>query len=136
MPQSSAEFTASGNKNAQWFSLTNWSMVLSAGNPASSKVGEAREKLCSTYWPPLYNYVRRQGYSPEDAQDLVQAFFLKSLEKDFLARADPTKGRFRSFLLTALRHFLLDQRDRARTAKRGGGMPLISLDESAVEEKF
>lgn len=109
---------------------------MSTGQPDSTRAAEAREKLCRSYWPPLYSYVRRQGHAPEDAKDLTQAFFAKLLEKDFWARADPQKGRFRSFLLTALRQFLLDHRDYVRTAKRGGGVPLISLDESAVEEKF
>src|SRR5262249_28469295 len=102
----------------------------------SSQVSAALEKLCRTYWPPLYSYVRRQGYSPEDSQDLTQAFFAKLLAKNFWARADPQKGRFRSFLLTALRQFLTDQRDRARTAKRGGGVLPISFDEYAGQERF
>jgi len=118
------------------FAMTHWSVVLSAGDPRSPDASQAREKLCRIYWPPLYNFIRRHGYNPEDAQDLTQAFFAKSLEKDFFARANPEKGRFRSFLLTALRQFLLDERDRARTAKRGGGVPLISLDQTAFEEKF
>ena len=88
------------------------------------------------YWPPLYSYVRRQGYGLEDAQDLTQAFFAKLIEKNFWARADPQKGRFRSFLLTALRQFLADERDRARAAKRGGGVSAISFDEKTGEEHF
>jgi RNA polymerase sigma factor (sigma-70 family) len=119
-----------------WFVTTHWSVVLSAGDIEALQGSQALEKLCRTYWPPLYGYVRRQGYRPEDAQDLTQAFFAKLLEKNFWARADPQKGRFRSFLLTALRQFLSDERDRARTAKRGGGVPLISLDERAGEEHF
>jgi RNA polymerase sigma factor (sigma-70 family) len=118
------------------FAITRWSVVLSAGDGLSPDGSQAREKLCRIYWPPLYNYVRRQGYSPEDAQDLTQSFFAKCLEKGFFARANPEKGRFRSFLLTALRQFLLDQRDRERTIKRGGGVPLISLDQTAAEERF
>jgi DNA-directed RNA polymerase specialized sigma24 family protein len=118
------------------FAVTHWSVVLSAGDPQSPGATQAREKLCRVYWPPLYNFVRRQGYNSEDAQDLTQAFFAKSFEKDFFGRANPEKGRFRSFLLTALHQFVLDQRERARTAKRGGGAPLISLDQTAVEEKF
>ena len=116
-----------------WFATTHWSVVLSAGNIQASQASEALEKLCRTYWPPLYNYVRHQGYGPEDAQDLTQAFFAKLLEKNFWARADPQKGRFRSFLLTALRHFVNDERDRARTAKRGGGVSFISFDEGSGE---
>jgi RNA polymerase sigma factor (sigma-70 family) len=120
----------------QWFATTHWSVVLSAGQTTSSRASEALEKLCRAYWPPLYSYIRRQGYGPADAQDLTQAFFAKLLEKNFWARADPEKGRFRAFLLTALRHFLADEKDRARTAKRGGEYAFISFDEQAGEEHF
>src|SRR5689334_3200885 len=117
----------------QWFATTHWSVVLSAGELQSLKATEALEKLCRTYWPPLYGYVRRLGHRPEDAQDLTQAFFAKLLEKNFWARADRTKGLFRTFLLKALRNFLADERDRARTAKRGGGVSFISFDEEPEE---
>lgn len=120
----------------QWFSTTHWSVVLSAGQADSSQASESLEKLCHAYWPPLYSYIRRQGHGPEEAQDLTQAFFAKLLKKNFWARADPQKGRFRSFLLTALRHFLADERDRVRTAKRGGGVSFISFDEQGSEERF
>ena len=120
----------------QWFATTHWSVVLSAGQTNSSHASEALEKLCRAYWPPLYSYIRRQGHGPEEAQDLTQAFFAKLLQKNFWGRADPQKGRFRSFLLTALRHFLADERDRGRTAKRGGGLSFISLDEKAIEERY
>ena len=82
------------------------------------------EKLCRTYWYPLYAYVRREGYSAADAQDLTQEFFARLLAKNYLAQVGPQKGKFRSFLLAALRHFLSDQRDRARAVKRGGGAEL------------
>ncbi|HXJ55222.1 MAG TPA: sigma-70 family RNA polymerase sigma factor [Verrucomicrobiae bacterium] len=120
----------------RWFATTHWSVVLSAGQTHSAHSSEALDKLCRGYWPPLYSYIRRQGYGPTDAQDLTQAFFAKLLEKNFWARADPQKGRFRSFLLTALRHFLADARDWVRTAKRGGGVSFISLDEQASEGRF
>ena len=120
----------------QWFSTTHWSVVLSAGQADSSQASESLEKLCRAYWPPLYSYIRRHGHDPEEAKDLTQAFFAKLLQKNFWSRADPQKGRFRSFLLTALRHFLADERDRGRTAKRGGGLAFISLDEHASEERF
>jgi RNA polymerase sigma factor (sigma-70 family) len=124
------------SSDPRWFSTTHWSVVLSAGRTESSHASDALEKLCRGYWPPLYSYIRRQGHGPTDAQDLTQAFFAKLLAKNFWARADPQKGRFRSFLLTALRHFLADERDRARTAKRGGGLSFISLDEQASEERY
>ena len=117
----------------QWFATTHWSVVLSAGQADSPQASEALEKLCRAYWPPLYSYIRRQGHSREEGQDLTQAFFAKLLEKNFWGRADPQKGRFRSFLLTALRQFLLDQRDRVLTAKRGGGLTFISFDEQTEE---
>ena len=131
--QSNTSDTAS---ERHWFATTHWSAVLSAGNIQAARASQALEKLCRTYWPPLYSYVRHQGFGPEDAQDLTQAFFAKLLERNFWARADPQKGRFRSFLLTALRHFVADERDRARTAKRGGGVSFISFDERTGEEHF
>jgi len=120
----------------QWFATTHWSVVLSAGQPNSSHASESLEKLCRAYWPPLYTYIRCQGHARADAQDLTQSFFAKLLEKNFWARANPQKGSFRSFLLTALRGFLADQRDRVRTAKRGGGFSFISFDEQAGEGHF
>src|SRR4030095_7699027 len=116
---------AMNESSAQWFATTHWSAVLSAGQPDSSRAPQALEKLCQAYWKPLYSYVRRQGHGPADAQDLTQAFFARFLEKNLWSRADPQKGRFRSFLLTVLRHFLADERDRVRTVKRGGGYSFI-----------
>ena len=117
------------------FPNTRWSVVLAARQPTPEATA-ALEIICQSYWYPLYAYIRRSGHSSHDAQDLTQAFFAKLLEKNFWARADPQKGRFRAFLLTALRHFLADERDRVRTAKRGGGMSFISFDEQAGEEHF
>ena len=136
MPRHASDVAGNATTDHQWFATTHWSVVLSAGQASSSQVSESLEKLCRAYWPPLYSYIRRQGHGPEAAQDLTQAFFAKLLQKNFWARADPQKGRFRSFLLTALRHFMADERDRGKTAKRGGGCSLISLDEHASEERF
>jgi RNA polymerase sigma factor (sigma-70 family) len=136
MPHFSSDLAETGTSDRQWFASTHWSVVLSAGERDSLQASESLEKLCRTYWPPLYSFVRRQGYRTEDAQDLTQAFFAKLLEKNFWARADPQKGRFRSFLLTALNQYLADQRDRARTVKRGGGVPAISLDQEILDEQF
>ena len=136
MSEQAEQSAESARGNSPVFATTHWSVVLSAGQTNSSHASEALEKLCRAYWPPLYSYVRRQGQGPEEAQDLTQAFFAKLLQKNFWARADPQKGRFRSFLLTALRHFLADERDRGRTAKRGGGLSFISLDEKATEERY
>src|SRR5262245_39407495 len=99
---------ASGPREGAVFTTTHWSVVLDAANSAAPGAQEALEKLCRTYWYPLYAYVRRQGHSPEDAQDLTQAFFARFLEKRLVQSADPERGRFRSFLLTALKHFLVN----------------------------
>jgi DNA-directed RNA polymerase specialized sigma24 family protein len=119
---------------AQWFATTHWSVVLAAGKESSLPANAALEQLCRTYWPPLYAYVRRRGYSTHDAQDLTQGFFAVLLEKNYVGLASRDKGRFRSFLLTALNHFLGDEADRAHAAKRGGGALIISLDEQAGED--
>ena len=97
----------------------------------------ALEQLCRTYWYPLYCYVRRRGYSHEDAQDLTQGFLLRWLEHKSFARADARKGRLRSFLLAGLNHFLSDQWDRASAQKRGGGQPMLSLmDTQGADERY
>ena len=117
------------------FATTHWSVVLAAGQQDSPQAAEALETLCRTYWYPLYAYIRRRGYSPADAQDLAQDFFAQLLRKNYPARADPAKGRFRNFLLHALNQFLADVRERALARKRGGGQVIISLDE-AVEDRY
>ena len=118
------------------FTTTHWSVVLAAGQPDAPQAGEALEKLCRTYWYPLYAYVRREGYDPLDAQDLTQGFFARLLARNDLGQVGSQKGKFRSFLLAALRHFLSDQRDRARAAKRGGGAEVLSLDAQAAEQRY
>ena len=118
------------------FTTTHWSVVLAAGRSDSAQATEALEKLCRTYWYPLYAYIRRHGYGPEDAQDLAQDFFAQLLRKNYPARADRAKGRFRTFLLHALNQFLADQRERAAALKRGGGQRIISLDEEAPEDRY
>jgi RNA polymerase sigma factor (sigma-70 family) len=116
------------------FGQTQWSVVLAAAGKRDHAMAElSLEKLCRVYWLPLYTYIRRQGESPHDAQDLTQEFFARLLEKDFLGSVDQTKGRFRSFLLASLKHFLSNQRDRARAQKRGGRQTILSLDFSDAE---
>ena len=127
---------AAGVGPSQQFTATHWSVVLTAGETASPKAAEALEKLCCTYWPPLYAYVRRQGHAPHDSQDLTQEFFARLLAKNYLGSVGPEKGKFRSFLLAAMNHFLADERDRANTAKRGGGAALFSLDEENAENLY
>jgi RNA polymerase sigma factor (sigma-70 family) len=117
------------------FTPTHWSVVLAAREQNSLQASEALERLCQAYWPPLYAYIRRQSYSQEDAQDLTQEFFTRLLEKNWLARLQHQNGKFRSFLLTFLEHFLSDQRDRERAQKRGGGQTFISLDQYQAEER-
>ncbi len=110
--------------------------MLAAGQQDWSKASEALEELCRTYWYPLYAYIRRRGYSAEDAQDLTQAFFAHLLRKDFLRGVGPEKGRFRSFLLTCLKHFLMDEWEKARTVKRGGVMPALFVEKEQAEGRY
>jgi RNA polymerase sigma-70 factor (ECF subfamily) len=110
--------------------------VLLAGQNSSEKSSEALATLCRAYWFPLYAYLRRQGCSPHDAQDLTQAFLLHLMEKHTLSRVDPGKGKFRSFLLASLQYFLADQRDKAQASKRGGGATIITLDSTDAEERY
>ncbi len=116
------------------FNTTHWSVVLLAGESRSAQSREALETLCRTYWTPLYAFIRRQGHSEEDARDLTQKFFAFLLEREDLSTMDPLKGKFRTFLLTALTHFLSNERDYARAAKRGGGRELIPLHELESEQ--
>lgn len=109
------------------FASTHWSVVLRAAQSQSSDTTrDAMSVLCRSYWPPLYTFLRRRGYPPADAKDLVQGFFVHLLEHDTLSRADREKGRLRTFLLGAMQYFVANER--ARTLKRGGGQPLVSLD--------
>jgi RNA polymerase sigma factor (sigma-70 family) len=118
------------------FATTHWSVVLAAGDSRSPQAADALEKLCHTYWYPLYAYVRRKGHSPEDAQDLTQEFFARLLEKKYLKLADRERGKFRAFLLTSLKHFLVNEWEKARTAKRGGGEAVLHLDEHLAESRY
>ena len=120
----------------QWFATTHWSVVMRAGAPDSPRALEALEKLCRTYWLPLYSHVRRQGYGSHDAQDLTQGFFFRLLRMNSFAGVSREKGKFRTFLLAALNHFLSDERDRDRAEKRGGGRAIIPIDENEAEEKY
>jgi RNA polymerase sigma-70 factor (ECF subfamily) len=109
---------------------------LAAGNAPSAAAHEALAQLCRTYWYPLYGYVRRCGHGPEDAKDLTQEFFARLLARNWIADADQTKGRFRSFLLGAMNHFLADEWDKARAQKRGGGVAAVPLEFGDAETKF
>src|SRR5262245_10502995 len=110
------------------FATTHWSLILTAGRQSSPDVERALAELCQTYWYPLYAFARRKGFQPSDAQDLTQGFFVQLLEGEFLQRADPSRGRFRTFLLTAFQRFLVNQNERGAALKRGGGQSIVSLD--------
>jgi DNA-directed RNA polymerase specialized sigma24 family protein len=118
------------------FATTHWSVVLQAGHSESTQSRNALAKLCQTYWYPLYTYVRRRGCSPHDAQDLTQAFFARMLERRSLIQADPLRGRFRSFILAAMKNFLANEWEKVRAQKRGGGLEALSLDLAAAEHRY
>jgi DNA-directed RNA polymerase specialized sigma24 family protein len=118
------------------FATTRWTVVLAAGQPQAPQAEVALEELCRTYWYPLYVYVRRQAPTREDAEDLTQAFFARLLEKNYLAGLSSEKGKFRAFLLVALKHFLANERDRARSQKRGGGTAPLSLDWQEADTRY
>ncbi len=118
------------------FATTRWSVVLAAGQSDDSQRTAALQKLCQAYWYPLYGYIRWRGHGPEDAQDLTQEFFLKLIEKNWLANVAPEGARFRSFLLTMLKGFLANAHDRAQAAKRGGGKTLVPLDSERAEDRL
>jgi RNA polymerase sigma-70 factor (ECF subfamily) len=116
------------------FATTHWSVVVAAGDGSSPESQGALASLCQTYWRPLYAYVRRRGYDLHDAQDLVQAFFEQAIEKNYVGAADRERGRFRTFLLASLEHFLAKQWRRGQRVKRGGGHQIVSLEELTAEE--
>jgi len=118
------------------FPATHWSVVLTAGHDSSPGAHEALEQLCRAYWYPLYCYVRRQVGRAVDAEDLTQSFFAHLLERNTLAKVSQDKGRFRSFLLAALRYFLADEWDKVRAQKRGGGCAVVSLNEAGAEDRY
>jgi RNA polymerase sigma factor (sigma-70 family) len=118
------------------FETTRWSQVLAAGQAPTNASREALSRLCEVYWYPLYAYVRRWGYDADEAQDLTQEFFVRLLEKHYLRAADPARGRFRSFLLASLKHFLSNERDRAGAAKRGGRTTVLPLEFENAEGRY
>lgn len=118
------------------FVTTHWSVVLAAGEADGAGALSALEELCRTYWFPLYAYVRRGGHQPEEAQDLTQEFFLRLIEKQSLRLADSTRGKFRSFLLTSLKHFLINEWEKARTAKRGGAQSFQPVAWEEAESRY
>jgi DNA-directed RNA polymerase specialized sigma24 family protein len=118
------------------FTTTHWSVVMEAGQIDSPCAKAALEKLCQRYWYPLYAFIRRRGHDPHEARDLTQSFFVHLLTNEALAGLDRNKGLFRSFLLTVLTHFLNDEWDRQKAAKRGGGKQIVSWDDLSAEEMY
>ncbi|HOW66777.1 MAG TPA: sigma-70 family RNA polymerase sigma factor [Candidatus Paceibacterota bacterium] len=118
------------------FATTHWSVVLAAGQRESPQAAAALEELCQTYWYPLYVYARRNGHGPEDAEDLIQGFFLQLFRYQSLAHVDRDKGRFRSFLLTSLKYYAADCRDKVRTQKRGSGLTALRFDIRSAEGRY
>ena len=136
MPSSRSEHATAEPTPQQSFVTTHWSVVLAARAPDAPQAAAALAELCRTYWYPLYAFVRRKGHSPHDAQDLTQAFFARLLEKNYVAQVDRERGRFRTYLLAALTHFLADEWDKARRLKRGGDREIISFDAASAEERY
>jgi RNA polymerase sigma factor (sigma-70 family) len=132
----SEPFHKPGSAAARPFASTRWSLVAAAARGDARQSQQALATLCEIYWYPLYAYARRHSASAHDAQDLTQAFFAELLEKDYLQAANPERGKFRSFLLTAFKHFLSKERERAQAQKRGGGRPILSLDFELGESRY
>jgi RNA polymerase sigma-70 factor (ECF subfamily) len=128
--------TRSGLPKQPVFVTTHWSLVLKAGRKETTQAHAALEKLCRIYWYPLYAYVRRRGHSAHDAQDLTQAFFERLLQRHWVEAADPQRGRFRTFLLTAMNRFLADEWDKLRAQKRGGNVAHVPLQLDTAETRY
>jgi RNA polymerase sigma-70 factor (ECF subfamily) len=126
----------SGQGTHAQFQETRWTTVLAAIDPSASASNEALNKLCRTYWYPLYAFARRSGVSPHDAADLTQSFFSLLFEKSRLKGVDPAKGKFRSFLLASFKNFIHNEWDKQHAQKRGGGQEILSLDQDIAEERY
>jgi RNA polymerase sigma-70 factor (ECF subfamily) len=118
------------------FATTRWSLVLTAGGEATAGSRAALSELCELYWRPVYAFARRQGFDVHEAEDMTQAFFARLLEKHVVQAADPQRGRFRSFLLASFKHFIANERDRARAQKRGSGQVIVGLDVESAEARY
>ncbi len=127
----SSDFSGDGQ-----FHTTQWTLIVAAAKQGTLHSAEALGRLCRDYWTPLYGFVRRNGHDVHAAQDLTQEFFARLLDKGYLAAADRERGRFRSFLLAALKHFLANERKAARAQKRGGGKAVLSLDFQSAEQAY
>ena len=132
MPPSASDQPAGGRRE---FATTHWSLVLAAGGDTRG-AQPALAALCDAYWYPLYAFIRRQGLAPHDAQDLTQEFFARLIEKEWLGAVQRERGRFRSWLLAALKHFLANEWDKSRARKRGGGVQFVSIDDATAESRY
>lgn len=136
MPSGSTSRDAGGPRpTAGAFVTTRWTVVLGATGTDTTHARTALEELCRTYWRPIYAFVRRQGHGPHDAQDLTQEFFGRLLASGSFGKVDPARGRFRSFLLASLKHFLANEWDKLRTLKRGGGFRIVPLEAEAERDE-
>ena len=131
-----AQEEAAGGRRDGVFATTHWSVVLAAAQGESPQANDALERLCRSYWYPLYAYVRRTGREAEEAKDLTQEFFARFLGRNTVSLADPARGRFRTFLLTALKHFLANEWKKENRLKRGGDRQFLSLENAGGEERF
>jgi|HubBroStandDraft_1064217.scaffolds.fasta_scaffold98157_2 RNA polymerase sigma factor (sigma-70 family) len=131
---SGKDFKAPADATSDGFASTSWSLVLAAGSAADD--GRALERLCGKHWRPIYIYARRSGLSPADAEDATQEFFIELLERDWLKKADPSRGSFRAFLLTLLRNFLSNRRRVSQAERRGGKATILSLDGAEGEREL
>lgn len=131
-----SEISESAAAPGAHFATTRWTVVMAARDKASPESAVALQALCTGYWPPLYAFVRRLGNSPQDAEDLTQEFFTRLLQKDWLDAVDRDRGRFRTFLIMAVKRFLANEWDKSRAARRGGGQMLVPLDAQLAEECY
>src|SRR5215471_13301234 len=115
------------------FHTTSWTLIRAAAAKPTAESRAALAALCQKYWHPVYAFIRSRGYDREQSQDLTQGFLALLIEKNYLLDADPQRGRFRFFLLAAVKHFLANERDRANALKRGGGQAPVSIDLVEVE---
>ena len=132
-PEQSLSRTSTGDG---WFKTTHWTVVLTAREKDGAAARGALASLCSTYWYPLYAFIRRQGSSPHEAEDLTQEFFFRFLERHSLGSVQPAAGKFRSFLLACLKNFLANERERANAQRRGSGQSLVPLDSADAETRY
>ena len=122
--------------SAAGFETTHWTVILEARDQREPSAGKALESLCATYWYPLYAFVRRQGASSHEAEDLTQEFFRRFIQRNGLASVRPAAGKFRSFLLVCLKNFLANQRERSQAQRRGGGRPVLTLNSDDAETRY